>query len=257
MFKPTLAKTWDENDNPRNWVMSEKLDGVRAIWTGSELLTRNHKPIHAPEWFLQQLPKSLPLDGELWIDRGQFQKTASTVRKKSPVDSEWKQIKYMVFDTPHAAETGLVHATRMELIRAHCISTSNIRIVGHTICRDQAHLERLADKVIANNGEGVMLRRADTPYEFKRTGNLRKYKRFMDSDATVIGYEPGKGKHEGVVGALKVRMDGVEFRVGSGLSDAQRVTPPKVGALIIFQHDGFTESGKPRFPTFLGQRADA
>jgi DNA ligase-1 len=104
--------------------MSEKLDGVRAIWIPfsrgmkftevpwanrakddreyacSGLWTRRGKPIVAPDWFLNQLPKDKPLDGELFIDRNLFNKTIGTVRKLTPVDDEWKQITYQLFDIP-------------------------------------------------------------------------------------------------------------------------------------------------------------
>lgn len=104
--------------------MSEKLDGIRAIWLPftrglnfkavpwantqrddrnpncSGLWTRRGKNIAAPHWFLDKLPQDMPLDGELFRGRGLFQATMSTVRKLEPVDSEWQGIEYKVFDIP-------------------------------------------------------------------------------------------------------------------------------------------------------------
>jgi len=52
-------------------MMSEKLDGMRAVWKGGGLLTRNNHPIHYPPYFTDAWPKET-LDGELWLGRGQF-----------------------------------------------------------------------------------------------------------------------------------------------------------------------------------------
>lgn len=107
---------------------SEKLDGMRCMWDGgitrglpkagvpwantskdaryqikpiaTGLWSRYWNVIHAPDWFLDQLPKDIPFDGELWVGRNSRQKLMSTVKKLVPVDSEWEQVKYMVFDCP-------------------------------------------------------------------------------------------------------------------------------------------------------------
>lgn len=109
------------------WFFSEKLDGMRAFWDGgitrgmysdeipfanttkdhirlqrpkaTGLWSRYGKPIQAPMWFLDDLP-AYPLDGELTAGRGNFQQTMSTVRKLTPVDGEWENIHYKVFDLP-------------------------------------------------------------------------------------------------------------------------------------------------------------
>ncbi|MBF0451109.1 MAG: hypothetical protein HQK75_10430 [Candidatus Magnetomorum sp.] len=61
-----LAHTWNEKMDINNWFMSEKLDGVRAYWTGKQLVSRAGNTFHVPKWFTQNFP-SVPLDGELWI----------------------------------------------------------------------------------------------------------------------------------------------------------------------------------------------
>jgi DNA ligase-1 len=78
--------------------MSEKLDGVRAYWTGEGFLSRQGNPFYAPAWFTKGLPK-VPLDGELWIGRKQFQRTVSIVRRQDGGEL-WRQVLYVVFDAP-------------------------------------------------------------------------------------------------------------------------------------------------------------
>ena len=83
--------------------MSEKLDGVRAVWDGQVLRFRSGRVIVAPAWFLLALPK-LALDGELWIGRGTFDRLSGVVRQSEPDDMAWREVKYLVFDAPgHAA----------------------------------------------------------------------------------------------------------------------------------------------------------
>lgn len=60
-----LAKTWDESIDPTGWWMSEKLDGIRAYWSGSTLYTRQGNTLVAPDYWKAELP-NVPLDGELW-----------------------------------------------------------------------------------------------------------------------------------------------------------------------------------------------
>lgn len=121
--------------NPRKhgisgWLASEKLDGMRALWDGG--LTRGHacaevgwantekharfvvppistglwtrygQPIHAPEWFLNGLPEGIILDGELYAGRNKFQHVVSATKKHEPIDSEWRDVNYVVFDCPRA-----------------------------------------------------------------------------------------------------------------------------------------------------------
>lgn len=82
-----LASKW-EGEDPTGWWMSEKLDGVRAWWTGSALLSRLGNTINAPAWFTAGLPK-VPLDGELWCGRGQFTEAVSIVKNAVRQD-DWK-----------------------------------------------------------------------------------------------------------------------------------------------------------------------
>src|SRR5438045_1678852 len=98
-----LAESWDNAADLSDWWMSEKLDGVRAYWDGKQFLSRQGNFFHAPDWFVEGLPK-MPLDGELWIDRKKFQRTVSIVRRQDKNDL-WKEVRYLVFDAP-AVEGG-------------------------------------------------------------------------------------------------------------------------------------------------------
>ena len=95
-----LGEAWDGVANLRDWWMSEKLDGVRAYWTGKEFLSRRGNLYHAPAWFCAGLPNE-PLDGEIWMDRKKFQRTVAIVRRQDKSD-HWKDLRFRVFDAPEA-----------------------------------------------------------------------------------------------------------------------------------------------------------
>ena len=91
-----------------NYLVSEKLDGVRGYWDGSELYSRQGKPIMSPEWFTRHWP-SQAMDGELWIARGYFQPLLSCVTKHKPNENKasscWRKVSFKVFDLTHSAGT--------------------------------------------------------------------------------------------------------------------------------------------------------
>ena len=122
----------------------------------------------------------------------------------------------------------------------------------HKVCKSKEHLMEELDSVIAKGGEGVMLRDPESLYENRRSASLLKVKKFDDAEATVTGHERGTGRCSGMTGAIHVRGDdGIEFKIGSGFTDAQRMKPPKIGSRVTYKYMGKSNSGKPRFPIFL------
>ncbi len=247
-----LAKTWESEMDPTGWWLSEKYDGIRGYWDGQAMRTRGGELIHLPSALHDSLPP-FPVDGELWGGPGQFTQVARTVRDAEPGPG-WRSIRYLIFDAPdHVGE----FEARMETVRTWLGEhpSPQVALVDQIRCRERAHLLQFHAEVEAHGGEGVMLRAAGSPYEAGRSPHLRKFKSFDDAEATVIGYNPGRGKYQGLVGSLRVELpDGTRFSVGSGLSDAERRDPPPPGSQITFKHQGWTSGGKPRFPVFWRMR---
>jgi DNA ligase-1 len=101
-----------------------------------------------------------------------------------------------------------------------------------------------------------MLHRADAAWQAGRSTVLLKLKLVADADAVVVGHEPGQGRLAGRLGALQLRTpEGRHFRLGTGFSDAVRAEPPPLGSVVTYRHRGFTESGLPRFASFLRLRS--
>ena len=99
-----LAEKWTTQD-PSVYFLSEKLDGMRCVWDGGRLWTRNGNPVCAPPWFVATLPANITLDGELFLGRGRFQECMSIVRCQTPDEAAWEAIRYMVFDAPRTKGT--------------------------------------------------------------------------------------------------------------------------------------------------------
>ena len=70
--------------------------------------------------------------------------------------------------------------------------------------------------------EGLMLRDAGAPYQYKRTDKLLKIKQWQDVECKVVGVKAGIGKHLGRLGALIVDYKGYVVAVGSGFNDQER-----------------------------------
>jgi len=250
-----LAQTWDGEQNVTDWLVSEKLDGVRAYWTGTEFLSRQGNKFYAPSWFTAWLPK-IPLDGELWLARKSFQQTVSIVRRQDE-SPYWRTLKYVVFDAPQAKAP---FEERLAIVRDALSGKRQEFAVPlpHFLCRGNEHLQQELDRIMQLGGEGVMLRQPDSRYESGRSATLLKVKRFLDAEARVIGYEPGKGRHKGRLGAVTVQLpNGTRFSVGSGFTDAERESPPTIGSVVTFRYQELSDGGVPRFPTFVRVRNDA
>lgn len=248
-----LAREAPDGIDPAGFLVSEKFDGVRAHWDGHGLRLRSGRPIAAPAWFTQRLP-ALPLDGELWLGHGRFEALAAAVRRSRPMDAEWRQLHYLVFDLPAGAGPFAERAARLAAALRQ-VGWAPLQAVEQHRLPDRAALQRRLDAVVRAGGEGLMLHRADAPHTPGRSDALLKLKPLHDAEAMVVGHVAGRGRHAGRLGALHLRRaDGVEFLVGTGFSDAQRDHPPPRGAVVSYSHRGHTAAGLPRFASFLRVR---
>lgn len=256
MPAPMLATSLHAGIDVAGYLVSEKLDGVRARWDGRQLLTRAGNRIEAPAWFTAGWPMQA-IEGELWIGRGKFQQVSDLLRVLPADASAWRQVRFMAFDLPTSPQpfATRTRALRDLVTRAALPQFQRIAQVHFT---DRAQLEVRLDAVVAGGGEGLMLHHALAHYRAGRTDELLKYKRWDDAEARVTGYRPGKGKYAGMVGALLVEdAHGRRFALGSGLRDADRAHPPPIGALVTFRYNGLTAKGTPRFARYQRVHLDA
>ena len=250
-----LGKNWQTGLNPADFLVSEKLDGVRALWDGQVLRFRSGRRIAAPVWFLASLPATA-LDGELWLGRGSFDQLSGIVRRSTPVDADWQALRYMVFDLPGGAGPFAERVQRaVSLVGAG--SPAWLQVIAQDRVADADSLQQQLKTLVGQGAEGLMLHRADALWAPGRSDALRKLKPLPDDEARVVAHVPGKGRLQGKLGALQVEMPGGQrFALGTGLSEADRMAPPPVGSLVTYRYRGLTPSGVPRFASFVRQRAD-
>jgi DNA ligase-1 len=238
------------------YFVSEKLDGVRGRWDGERLLTRGGELIDAPAWFTARWPRQ-PLDGELWIGRGRFEDVSALLhRLRAHDDAAWRELRFMVYDLPGDPGRFEQRVQRMRVLLP-AAGVPWLRAVPQFRLPGQPALDARLLAVVASGGEGLVLHHRAARYRAGRSEDLVKYKPHEDAEARVVGYSPGRGKYAGQLGALVVeRADGLRFRIGSGLDDAQRAHPPARGSWITYRYDGLTRRGTPRFARFLRVRRD-
>lgn len=253
---PMLASRFDAGrQEVAGYLVSEKLDGVRARWDGERLWSRTGTPIDVPAWFTSGWPRQ-PMDGELWTRRGEFQRVSDLVRALRRNDKAWRAVRFMAFDLP---ADGGGFSRRSTRLRSLVLATGSdsLGVIAQVPIRDRATLGARLKAVVEAGGEGLMLHRMDARYRAGRSDALLKFKPFDDAEARVVGYRPGKGKYAGMVGALLVvDARGRRFAIGSGLRDADRARPPPLGAQVTFRYNGLTAKGTPRFARYLRVRED-
>ncbi len=256
MLPVLLAQTYDSKIEVEEYWKSEKLDGIRAIWDGKVLRTRNGHVIHAPNWFIEPLPEH-PVEGELWAGRGRFHVVQQTVLDNKPKDTAWKQIDYMLFDLPLSAGDYQKRYFNLSHM-VHKLDCPHIKYVEHTPIKSERELFIHLDQIDTNQGEGVILRKITSRYQAGRSTDLLKLKRHQDAEAVVVGYRVGSGKYRGMMGSLLVELDnGLQFYIGSGFSDQIRQDPPKLGAKVTFRYNGYTHNGVPKFARYVRERSTA
>ena len=105
--------------------------------------------------------------------------------------------------------------------------------------------------------EGSIIR-LDGLYKHGRSYDLMKFKDFSDTEATIIGYETGKGKRTGTLGKFIMQDDeGVEFGCPPGkgytyknLAEMLNNITDYIGKRATFTYFQRTQAGSYRHPLF-------
>jgi len=252
-----LANIYRDGVDLSEFLVSEKLDGVRGYWDGEKLISRQGNLINAPKWFVKNFPSEV-LEGELWIERGSFEKVSQIIRCQTCDDAAWHEVRFMIFDLPKSSEIFGKRYEAMKILAAQA-NTKYLQVIDQFKIEDAAALKKLLNFTVKNGGEGLMLHRKNSLYVAKRTDDLLKLKTFEDAEAKVIAHVAGKGKNAEKLGALLVEIEDenhqkIRFKIGSGFSEEQRKNPPKIGSTITYKFFSKTKNGTPRFASFWRER---
>lgn len=313
-----LAHTFDvRKHTPAGWFVSEKLDGQRAWWDGgvsrgvpasevpyantvkdaryitppiaTGLWSRYGNVIHAPGWFLDNLP-AYCLDGELWGGRGNFQITAATIKDLHP-GTGWGYVKYMVFDVPLPQllfADGDISVQGYKVNLRGCYDwwqkrckmpeapyfMPSFESIYSFLCSKlrvndnlQVHMQhrlpfstpdalillhKRLESITDQGGEGLILRKPSSLWETKRSYNILKVKKYLDAEATVIGYTTGRetdkgSKLLGLMGALITTFEGKRLEL-SGFTEAERVL---YGKNIVYAREWAINNPEKEVPDWI------
>jgi DNA ligase-1 len=245
-----LANSYLGHESLTDYWVSEKYDGIRGYWDGYQLLSRSGKALTPPAWFVQGWP-ARPFEGELWAGLGLFEQAASVIQQKQATAHEWRALRFMVFDAPASTEPFTERvALYQNLVKQ--IDKPWVQAVTQSQVQSHPALKTLLQKTTQAGGEGLVLHLGKSMYQSGRSGDVLKVKLHEDAEAKVVGHEAGQGKHAQRTGALWVETpQGLRFKLGTGLSDAQRENPPAVGQWVTYRYRGLTDKGVPRFASFL------
>jgi len=268
MIKPMLAYKVGkkEVDWSEKVFIQPKLDGVRCIFTkdgaysrtGKEFKNVAHIKYDLTDFFSKN-PNSV-LDGELYNHdlKNDFEKIISLVRKQKPTEQDVREaqnlVQYHVYDT--VAE-GPDYESRFNWLRINLPIATSITLIKNTVVASQDEAKMLHDVHLAQGYEGSILR-LNKPYECKRSYNLQKFKDFHDTEATIIGYVPGKGKFTGLIGKFLMRDDnGIEFGcpIGKGYNfndrrDILNNVNKYIGKRATFTYFERTKANSYRHPLY-------
>jgi len=287
LAKEYVDKSGQFKVDPTGWWMSEKFDGYRALWNGHYFVSRSKRRFSVPSWFSAMMPPDIPLDGELWLGRSNFE-SCGLFRKKRPTrkdkiiewSNEWKRAKviFKVFDIPNIEapfEERMKALKKLIKARKVCLTSIMkeekmrgvsfpIQFTQQILVKSHKHVQTVFDRVVESGGEGIMLREPGSIYETKRSSTLLKYKEMADTECKIIGYKAGTGKYTGMLGAFKCELvsnPAIQFTI-SGMNDCVRKNYNKpssvhshpIGTIVTFKYNGFTKNGIPRHPQYMRKR---
>lgn len=287
--------------NVTKW--SIKLDGMRAFWDGgithgctdvpfakgikaTGLWSINAKVIHAPDWWLETLPKDIFMEGELWAGVGQFQEVMSICKRHVP-DERWQKIQFRVFeslipsvvyhpriiDLPHC-QIVLDHTVR-DYMKKRCAVWDSAPEVETVEQYNFTSLDDIPlDALLAEGHEGIMFRNP-RPWEPIKSWGIMKLKPFYDDEAIVIGYTGGTDGFIGKIGTIIVRWGTKVFKISAGLNFVDRevqdpavcaayagkTLPPElssstlpIGSVVTFKYRELTKEGIPKEARYYRRR---
>jgi DNA polymerase/3'-5' exonuclease PolX len=281
---------------PLGWYASEKFDGYRCLifyeYSGRLVfISRAQKEFNVPDWFKQAMPshkllKGKVLDGELWAGRENFQ-MMGTVRKKIPVDEEWLNISFNVYDITNDGKTFLDRQKDLiNIVKVAKASWNKKRKdlpypydkyespLVYTEQKKITSIKRMEDyykNIIDVGGEGIMLKHPLSLYKGGRSSDMLKYKPSFDREGVIVDYKPGKGKYKDMLGGfvckplvnhdtyMTIDQDPDHEFTLSGMDDDVRLnykSSHPVGTIITYECSGFTDKGIPRFGRYVRIRTD-
>lgn len=270
-MKPMLAFRFNDKKRHVHYpcYIQPKIDGIRMLYRGGSCQSRGEKLWHdnilahiTAE--LEDFPKNIILDGELYVHGWPLQRINDAIAVKSKtVDVDALSVGYHIFDCIFTEELNLPFAERWPKLcdQFHFRSQQHTHLVATHEVLSEADAETYFRLFKELNYEGMMYRNRDAAYGLatnctnkeNRWNCLLKRKDWLDDEFKIVDVTVGEGQFSNAVGSLVCeRSNGVRFEVGSGLSIAQRhryMDKPPIGMLVTVKFETYSVDGKPLKPT--------
>ena len=270
MMKPMLAHKFDDSrvDWSQPVYIQPKLDGVRCLFTkdgafsrtGKEFMNVSHLRTTLLPFFNQH--PDVVLDGELYNHelKHDFEKIISLVRKQKPTADDRLEAQQLVQFHVYDYFDGVLYdsyKTRMQMLVTSDIYGRHIKYVPAKLVDSYNYARDIHATFLSEGYEGSIIR-LDGLYKHGRSYDLMKFKDFSDAEATIVGYELGKGKRTGTIGKFLMMDDeGVEFGCPPGkgynykdLSNMLLNIKDYMGQRATFTYFQRTKAGSYRHPLF-------
>jgi len=267
-IKPMLAHKYNPDKADYPAYIQPKLDGVRCVFTKDGAYSRTGKEFMNVDHIKKALKNffnanpTFILDGELYNHglKDDFEKIISLVRKTKPTEEHKQEaaelIQYHVYDVANLAHA--TYTNRLNILTSSFTYTYPICKVETKIVLDYDEAVKQHNKYLKLGYEGSIYRSTDGKYKNTRSWDLMKFKDFEDSEATIVGYEIGKGKRQGTVGKFIMQDDeGVEFGCPPGkgynykdLAGMLDNISDYIGQRATFTYFQRTQAGSYRHPLY-------
>ena len=270
-IKPMLAHKYNPDKADYPAYIQPKLDGVRCVLTKDGAYSRTGKEFKNVDHLKQALkpffaknPTAI-LDGELYNHelKDDFEKIISLVRKTKPTqehkDEAAELVQYHVYDIASMTIGG--YNTRLNYLQSNLFAGFNtwpIMSVETKVVLDYDEAVKQHKKYLKLGYEGSIYRSINGKYKNTRSWDLMKFKDFEDSEATIVGYEIGKGKRQGTLGKFIMQDDeGIQFGCPPGkgydykdLADMLDNISHYIGERATFTYFQRTQAGSYRHPLY-------
>ena len=269
-MKPILAHKYDEKriDWSEPVYIQPKLDGVRCLFTKDGAYSRTGKKFMnlrhiemALKSFFDDNP-DVVLDGELYNHKlkNDFEKIISLVRKQKPTDTDRLDAQHLVQFHMYDYFDGVKYdsyKTRMQQLVSSNLYDAQVKYVPTKLVDTYSYARLLHEEFLEDGYEGSIIR-LNGLYKHGRSYDLMKFKDFSDAEATIVGYELGKGKRTGTLGKFLMMDDeGVQFGCPPGkgysykdLSKMLLNINDYIGQRATFTYFQRTQAGSYRHPLF-------
>lgn len=222
------------------FFLSQKLNGIRCSYKDGKLMSRQGKEFVGLSHILKDIEdlnlENYFIDGELIRnnidnidDNENFRLTASIVNSDAIEKPDIQLVIFDIFPVDTIAEDKSIEKYSFRKQRMmdmkkifdqkHITSMDIVEMLYEGT--DESEIMKWLEYAESQGWEGLILNK-NTPYEFKRTTNLIKIKKFHSCDLMITGYVEGQGKYSGVLGSLVVDYKGNRLEIGSGFSDEER-----------------------------------